>query len=148
MYAQPSMHATKYQNTQYNYRDTFAFPSDTYLNTQRQRIFSPETVQEFDSFTLRENAVSLAFFANKHDPEMIRILSLLEPLATNVHKLIIIDVSELPELGKKYQVYQPTLMKLFKGHPLRFFQGEFTDECLKNFTQTISMPRWRQPDIR
>jgi len=147
-FIQPPMRCTKYQNSEYSYRDTYAFPSETFLNTQKERIYIPTTVQEFDNFTQRENAVSLVFFANQHDPEMNRVLGLLAPLATNVHKLVLVDVSTLPELGQKYEVDQPKLIKIYKGHPVRVFREQFTEDCLRNFVDNPSTARWRQPNIR
>ena len=147
-FIQPPMRCTKYQNSEYSYRDTFAFPSETFLNTQKQRVFLPLTVDEFDKFTLRENALSLVFFANRHDPEMNRILEMLAPLATNVRKVIVVDVAALPELGRRFEVSGPRLLKMYKGRPVRFFQEEFTPKCLRTFTDAPSTARWRQPSIR
>lgn len=147
-YMDKPMRCEKYENSKYSYRETLRFPSSTYLNTQRQRIVFPLTVDEFDSFTLRENALSFAFFANKKDPEMDRILSILENVATNIHKLIVVDVGILPELGIKYEIKRPTLLKLYKGHVVRFFEQEFTYDCIRKFTSAPSTARWRQPNIR
>jgi len=147
-YVQPPMRCTKYQNSTYSYRDTFAFPSETYLNTQTERVVYPQTVSEFDSFTMRENAISLAFFANSKDPEMGRILKILTPIATNVNKLVVVDVNILPRLGSRFGIDCPTLFKIYKGRVVREFKREFTAECLATFASMPSTARWRQPNIR
>jgi hypothetical protein len=105
-------------------------------------------VEEFDTFTMRENALSLVFCANKEDPEMNRILKMLIPLSNNINKLVIVDVGLLPQLGIRFDIKFPTLFKLYKGKIVNLFTSEFTQDCLRKFVYIQSTARWRSTNIR
>jgi hypothetical protein len=147
-YVQAPMRYNKYQNSKYSYRDTFAFPSNTYINSEEQRIVTPDTATEFQTFTMRENATQMVFFANSKDPMMATITKLLAPFATNINKLVVIDVDKIPELGSHYEIPCPTLYKIYKGRVVRCFTQKFTSECLQKFASMPSTVRWRQPNMR
>jgi hypothetical protein len=142
------MKQTKYQNSTYSYHNTFRFPSSGYLNSNIVKVVYPKSIEEFKTFTTRENATTFLFLAHRQDPEMHRIISIIADLATSVNKLIVIDVAILPELGQKFQVQKPTLVKIYKGHPVRFFTKEFSTKCLRGFMKIKSTARWRRPEMR
>lgn len=142
------MQHTKYKNSEFTNSTNFQFPSDTILNPSDLIVFVPETINSFHTFTLRENALTLVFFANGKDPEMNQILNLVYPFLSKNNKLIIVDVGKIPDLGVKFQIHKPTLMKIYKGRVIQIFYDKFTHVCLDIFINKPKTLRWRKTIIR
>ena len=141
-----SLRATRYTDSMRNYRETFAFPSMTFAN--ENAITAVSSSAEFDKFTLRENGTCLVFFAHGKDPDMQRILSILQPMASQTVKLVIADVELLKELSVRFAIRAPTLLKVYKGKIMNRFSLEFTAENISRFIHIPSTARWRSVDGR
>lgn len=139
-----SLSLTRYTDSVHNYIDTF--PALTYIT--HEPIFNVHRAIDFDAFSLRENATVLAFFAHRDDPAMSAVLSMLLPLLKTTDRLMIIDVDEVKELGERFGITGPTLIKIFKGRVINQFSGTFTPANLQRFVHAPSTARWRRVDAR
>ena len=136
---------TQYQNSVYSYPQAQTFRD--IINPTDMTEFVPGTAQEFMNFVQRQLSVSLVLFANQKDPRMSEVIKLIKPYVTNINKLIIVDVGKIPSLGQKYNITSPTFMKIFKGHVVRIYTSDLSDQCaIKNFV--FSTATWRSGDIR
>jgi hypothetical protein len=136
---------TQYQNSVYSYPQNETFRD--ILNPTNMNNFVPATALEFMNFVQRQLSVSLVFFANRKDPCMTEIVKRIQPYVTNINKLIVVDVGKIPTLGQKYNITSPTFMKIFKGHVVRIYTGDLSDQCaIKHFV--FSTATWRSGEIR
>lgn len=85
----------------------------------------------------REHSVVLVLFGHSSDPAMDTALEAVKPFAVNM----VVDVAKVPELGQKYNIRAPTLMKIYKAHVVRIYTNQFTRPFVKQFVFATST--WR-----
>ena len=105
------------------------------------------TAEEFRLFGVREKAVHLVLFA--WGDSLTAILALLQPFATCVRKVVVVDVQRVPELGVQFGIVSPMLFKMYLQRGiLAVFEGDFSSATLARFAAKTTHPRWRYTSIR
>lgn len=143
---QARMSNLRYKNSEYNYRDTFRFPSVTLPN--EQFLLIPRNNEELDAFSYREYSPTLAFFAHSADPEKKRVVDILSPMVSQERKLMIIETDSATDLRDRFNIRAPTLMKIHKGRILSRLLLPLTLDNIQRFIDPPSNARWRSVDHR
>jgi len=142
------MSATRYQDTLYQNQGYLPVMNAKPRNlNSNENIIKITSQKQFDAYVVREMYPVLAFFYDSSQPEQVQVIAdIIIPLLVNtVNKVLLIDCQTVPSLSYIYTFNRPsdkpTLVRLFQGHVLRFFNQPFTyNNVCKFVTATI---RWR-----
>jgi hypothetical protein len=142
-----SLRATRYQAAQYGYCDRFPVLESVHPEPVPSVVYIV-SAEQFRLFGVREKAVHLVVVGTGR--EFNAVVAMLLPFATEVRKLVVVDVARAPELAMQFlgPGIELVLFKMFQQRILAVFEEAFCSAKLGQFAAKIEHPRWRYTDIR
>lgn len=136
-----SLRYSPYQDSTYGYPPSRPFRAISNDRYKTVPVYRPQTQKDYHEYMGREQSIVLALFGNELDPAMHTALAVIMSCMPN-STLVVVDVGKIPELGQRYRIQRPTLMKMNNATIVRPYDNIFTQALVQNFILATST--WRR----
>lgn len=143
-----SLRATRYHASQYGYNESVPVLQSLHP-TPVPNVVAIPSLEALQLFGVREKGVHLVLFGDSRDPRMQALLALTAQWATELRKLVVVDIARLPQIAVLFGITQATLCKMFQQRILQVYEdSDISAQKIELFARRVVHPRWRYTDIR